>query len=93
MCIEQAIYPQSFKMARVIPLHKSGAITDIKNYRPISTLINLNKILEKLMYCRLNEFFESCGILSNNQFGFRRSIDMQLAALKQLNCYTIYIIH
>ena len=49
MCIEQAIYPQSFKMARVTPLHKSGTVTDIKNYRPISTLINLNKILEKLM--------------------------------------------
>ena len=85
MCIEQAYYPQSFKVARVTPLHKSGDITDIKNYRPISTLINLNKILEKILYSRLNEFFESCGILSDNQFGFRKARDTQLATLKLLN--------
>ena len=85
MCIEQAYYPQSFKIARVTPLHKSGAVTDIKNCRPISTLINLNKILEKVIYRRLNKFFESCSILSDNQFGFRKSRDTQLAALKLLN--------
>ena len=85
MCINEAYYPKCFKIARITPIHKSGNIKILSNYRPISTLINLNKILEKLLYNRINDFFETCSILSDNQFGFRKARDTQLAALKLLN--------
>ena len=57
----------------------------MKNYRPISTLLNVNKIFEKLLYGRINFFIESCNIVSDNQFGFRKSRDTQLAALKLID--------
>ena len=85
MCLDQGYYPQAFKIARVTPIHKNGDIRDIKNYRPISTLLNLNKILEKLLYYRLNTFLESHNIISDNQYGFRKSRDTQLAALNLIN--------
>ena len=42
ICIEAGIYPDLLKVARVIPVHKSGSCTELNNYRPISTLICLN---------------------------------------------------
>jgi hypothetical protein len=81
MCIEKGIYPELLKSARVIPIHKSGDCRLMKNYRPISTLLNINKIFEKLLYQRLNSFLESCNIISDNQYGFRKNRDTQLATL------------
>ena len=45
--------PDSFKMARVIPVYKSGSSSSLSNCRPISLLSNFNQILEKLVYNRL----------------------------------------
>ena len=46
---------------------------------------NINKIFEKLLYNRLNDFFESSNIISETQYDFRKSRDTQLASLKLLN--------
>ena len=70
----------------VKPIHKSGDKKLVKNYQPISTLPNINKIFEKLIYCRLSYFFESTGVISDAQYGFRKSRDTQLAALKLIDC-------
>ena len=50
---------------------------DISNYRPISILILLSKILEKLMKKRLNDFYTAKNFFSTSQFGFipRRSTE------------------
>ena len=40
---EQGVFPQALKTAKVVPVHKGGSKTDIKNYRPISLLANLLK--------------------------------------------------
>jgi hypothetical protein len=85
LCIEQGTYPDILKKARVVPIHKSGDCRLQKNYRPISTLLIVNKIFEKLLYIRLNSFLDSCNIISDNQYGFRKSRDTQLAALKVIN--------
>ena len=45
-----------FKIAKVIPLYKKGDASDINNYRPISLLSNISKILEKIMYHRVISF-------------------------------------
>lgn len=85
MCVEQAIYPQILKIARIVPIFKNGDAKLQKNYRPISTLLTMNKIFEKLLYLRLNSFLETCNIISDNQYGFRKARDTQLAALKVIN--------
>ena len=53
---QQGVFPDQMKIARVIPLHKSGPETDVNNYRPISLLNSFSKIYEKLMYNRIIEF-------------------------------------
>ena len=65
------IVPNSFKVARVIPVFKKGSHTSLNNYRPISLLSIFNKLLEKLMYNRLINFIQKKNILYDKQFGFR----------------------
>jgi len=60
------------KIARVIPLYKSGAHNVLTNYRPVSVLPAFSKILEKIMYKRLLAFLDRHKILSDTQFGFRK---------------------
>ena len=51
------IFPQAFKTAKVIPIFKSGCREILGNYRPITLLSNLSKMLEKLIKIRFNKFF------------------------------------
>ena len=60
----------SFKMARVIPVYKSGPTSSFSNYRPISFLSIFNQILEKLLYNRLYKYLEKYNIIYSGQFGF-----------------------
>ena len=65
-------HPDIFKISKVIPIHKKGSLLSLGNYRPISLLSNLNKILEKLVHSRLFDFFEDSQALYHLQFGFRK---------------------
>ena len=65
------IVPDKLKIAKVIPVHKKEDKSDPGNYRPISLLSMLHKILEKLMCIRLTGFLNENNILYKYQFGFR----------------------
>ena len=65
------IFPEILKDAKVLPLHKGGSKLEENNYRPISLLVIWSKIYESAMSTRVYNFFESCNLLSNCQFGFR----------------------
>lgn len=67
------IFPDSLKSAIVIPVFKSGSESEVNNYRPISILPLLSKILEKCVSVRLVNYLNEFSILSNDQFGFRKS--------------------
>ena len=71
------IFPDSVKIANVVPIHKKGSTLDINNYRPISLLSVFSKVFEKCMYQRLNDFLEVNEIIYQNQFGFRKSRSTQ----------------
>jgi len=64
--------PDAMKIACITPIHKSGDSTEVNNYRPIPVIPLFAKILEKCMYKRLTKFLGEYGILSEQQFGFRR---------------------
>ena len=66
------IVPSQFKIAKVIPIFKSGDKSSMDNYRPISLLSTFSKILEKIVASRLLTFLDDGNILSKFQFGFRR---------------------
>jgi hypothetical protein len=59
------------KIAKVVPVFKSGSQTDINNYRPISLLCSFSKILEKIVANRLTQYLNLNNLISPNQFGFR----------------------
>ena len=61
------------KIAKVVPIFKSGDPRLPNNYRPISLLSNFSKIIEKVMHTRLSNFLEHNNLLSMSQFGFRKN--------------------
>jgi hypothetical protein len=65
--------PNQLKLAKVIPIFKSGDRQSMDNYRPISLLSNFSKILEKIVATRLTNFLDVHKILSDHQFGFRKA--------------------
>ena len=71
MCIENGIHPSRLKLSHALPTFKKGSRLLVSNYRPISLLSNLDKILEKMMHKRIYSFLEKYEILYNLQFGFR----------------------
>ena len=82
LSIQSGIYPDILKIANIIPVHKSGKKSTVSNYRPISLLPIFNKIFEKILYKRIEQHFCDHNLISNNQFGFRKSRDTQQATLK-----------
>ena len=50
MSILTGLYPGLLKIVKVIPIHKDGSTQDINNYRPISLLTIVDKIMEKLIH-------------------------------------------
>ena len=66
------VFPSVLKTAKVVPVFKKDSKLDYSNYRPISLLSNVEKILEKLMYKRLYTFLNSNNIMYNLRFGFRQ---------------------
>jgi len=70
--LQEGIFPDCFKIAKFIALHKKGDQRDINNYRPISLLNVLSKVLEKLVNEDLREHFNRHNIFDENQFGFMK---------------------
>ena len=58
-------------MAKVVPIFTSGNRSFLSNYRSISLLPSLSKVLEKLVKNRLICCFDEHNILYNYQYGFR----------------------
>ena len=65
------IFPELMKEAEVVPLFKSKSPLEITNYRPISLLLTLSKILEKIIYSRMYNFLNETNQLFISQYGFR----------------------
>ena len=66
------VFPSVLKTAKVVPVSKKDSKLNYSNYRSISLLSNIEKILEKLMYKRLYAFLDYNNIIYDLQFGFRQ---------------------
>jgi hypothetical protein len=76
-CLTLGVFPGQFKEAIVIPIHKGKDRCDTGNYRPISLLSTLSKILEKAVKNRLVGFLDDGCFFSGNQYGFRTGMGTQ----------------
>lgn len=79
------IFPDSLKTALIIPIHKKGSIDVIENYRQISLLSSLSKLIEKVVANRLLSFLEKYNILTSYQHGFRPGHSTETASTQCLN--------
>ena len=68
--LTEGIFPDLMKMAEVIPLYKGKESDKVINYRPISLLLTILKVLEKIVYNRLIKFISKHDILYDSQYGF-----------------------
>ena len=80
--ITTGIFPESLKIAKIIPIYKKGEPTDLSNYRPISLLPTISKIFERIIHIQLQEYFNSNNLLAEQQYGFRPNHSTEYAAVK-----------
>ena len=71
MSFETGVFPNKLKEAEIVPVFKNGDKCLQSNYRPISLLSNISKILEKVVRNRYYKFLETHKCFNNYQFGFR----------------------
>ena len=90
LCFQNSCFPDILKIARIQPIYKSGSKNDVKNYRPISILCPITKILEKLVYNRLYSFFDSHNLFSKQKFGFLKGSGIEKAVLSFLTDLEYY---
>ncbi len=81
LSLSTGVFPSGLKIAKVIPVFKKGDPHSFSNYRPISLLPCFSKILERLIYNRLDNFLTHHNILHPNQYGFRKHHSTDLALL------------
>ena len=77
--LENGIYPDILKVAKVTPVHKGGSQSDLGRYRPISVLSPINKFFQSLLHKRLISFWTKHKLFHNTQFSFRQNYSTQLA--------------
>ena len=72
MSLREAIFPERWKSAKVVPLFKGGSREEVGNYRPVSLLSLPGKFLEKVVHTRISAFLGEHNFLSEHQGGFRK---------------------
>ena len=73
LSMEYGDFLDSLKIAKIIPLPKTGTLKDLSNWRSISDLPLLSKMCEKIIHKRLYNHLTKNGFLAETQFGFRKN--------------------
>ena len=71
--LTMGLVPNMAKLAKIIPIYKAKDKKHISNYRPISLLPVISKILEKVVHKNLYTFLEKNKVLYASQYGFRKN--------------------
>ena len=79
------IFPDAFKLSKVIPLFKKGDSSLLVNYRPISLLPTISKVFERVIHDQMYEYFNQFNLLAEQQYGFRKQHSTEYAAIKLID--------
>ena len=79
------IFPDKLKIAKVTPIYKKNDKKQVTNYRPISVLPVVSKIIETVIADQLNAYFIENHLFSSQQYGFRKKSSTELAAIELLD--------
>ena len=80
--LNTGIFPDELNIAKVIPLFKKDDPKLLKNYRPISLLPTISKVIEKIIFTQLSTYFNENKLIFDNQYGFRPKHSTEYAALE-----------
>ena len=72
LSLNSGFFPSAWKMANITPVFKKGDKQNPCNYRPISLLTNMSKVLEKVVYNHLYEYCTVNSLLSSKNSGFKK---------------------
>ena len=73
LSLESGYIPRELKIAKIVPVFKDGDCHSYTNYRPISLLNSMSKLLEKVVARQLIGFLDAHNIIYKHQYGFRRN--------------------
>ena len=79
LSLQNGIFPDEMKIAKVCPIYKNGNAMLFVQYRPVSVLPVMSKVLEKVMYDRIYNFLQELDLLYELQFGFRPKYSTYMA--------------
>ena len=85
--INSSTFPKKWKEAKVSPLHKNGPHDDVNNYRPISILPVLSKVLEKHVHDCLSAYLNENNLLHKTQSGFRSQHSCETALVHMIDSW------
>ena len=85
LSLTTGVFPSRLKTSRIVPIFKTGDSELCDNYRPISLLSSLSKILEKMVSIQLVNHLDRNKLLYDNQFGFQRGKSTEHNLIKAVN--------
>ena len=79
--LNTGIFPDKLKIAKVIPIYKKGDPQLFENYRPISLLPTISKVLEKIISKQLSSYFEEYGLFFLTSMALDLNIPLNMQRL------------
>jgi hypothetical protein len=80
--LQHGVYPDLWKVASVTPIPKKSGACNVNEFRPISILCTLSKVLEKIVHAQLVDFLVYNDLFDPMQSGFRFGHSTNSALLK-----------
>ena len=90
LSIMQEKFPTCWKYTKVIPLHKKNSPIKKENYRPVAILSPFSKVLEKVIYGQIYEYFHKNRLFSSSLHGYRNNRSTLMALLTM---YEKWVLH
>jgi exonuclease III len=85
LVLKTGIYPKKLKYTVICPIFKKGDRMNLNDYRPIALLPAFSKVIEKIVFEQVREYFESKNLLNRCQFGFRKGRSTKMAVFELVN--------
>lgn len=83
--LSTGVFPSDLKISKICPIYKSGSKTQLNNYRPISIVSVLSKIIETVIKKRMMSFIEKYISYDLYQYGFLKNSSTLSATVDLLN--------